>query len=110
MILGDSGHQVIGGPGWRLASGEPRKTSLRWTEGGKMAPATERLWPFDLVLRRALFVVSDGVSYGLAPRPRGGVATVDAPLSRLGLTKASGTETEARAGCWELGDAGATRS
>lgn len=55
-----------------------------------MAPATERLRSSGRVLRRALFVVSNGVSYGLAPRPRGGVAAVDAPLS---LAKASGMET-----------------
>lgn len=35
-----------------------------------MAPAVERLRSSGRVLRRALAVVSDGVSYGLAPRPR----------------------------------------
>lgn len=55
-----------------------------------MAPATKRLWSSGRVLRRALFVVSDGVSYGLAPQPRGGVAAVDAPWR---LAKAAGMKT-----------------
>lgn len=58
--------------------------------GEETAPAAERLRSSGRVLRRALLVVSDGVSYGLAARPRGGVAAVDAPLS---LAKASGLET-----------------
>lgn len=81
----------VGGPAW----------SLRWTEarrGEEMAPAAERLRSSGRVLRRALLVVSDGVSYGLAPRPRGGVAAVDAPLS---LAKASGMGTgELGVGSW----------
>lgn len=82
MVMGDSGHQVCLSVALLRVCAGPRREE-------EMAPAAERLWSSGRVLRRALFVVSDGVSYGLTPRPRGGVAAVDAPLS---LAKASGMD------------------
>ncbi|PTB36821.1 uncharacterized protein TrAFT101_012039 [Trichoderma asperellum] len=83
MVMGDSGHQVV-------CLSVALFRGCAGLGGEEMAPATKRLRSSGRVLRRALFVVSDGVSYGLAPRPRGSVAAVDAPLR---LAKAAGMET-----------------
>lgn len=87
MVMGDSGHQIV--------CRRPCSESALGRGEEETASAAERLRSPGRVLRRALLVVSDGVSYGLAARPRGGVAAVDAPLSLRRLR-------DWRQGSWEL--------